>query len=85
MATNIFTVAGPQNVSARVFVDSQDRGVLIVWNAAKGPWGLSVIRTDQPNPETIATFDIPPSGQKAMTLDHLPPLAMIKSFSLTAR
>ena len=84
-ATSIFTVAAPQNVSARVFVEAQDRGVLIVTNAARGSYELSVTLANQPNPETIAKFDIAATGEKAMTLDHLPPLQTIKSFTLAAR
>ena len=84
-ATSIFLVPGPQNVSARVFVDSKDRGVLIVSNAAKGAYELSVALSNKPNPVSIATFEIPASGQKAMTLDQLPPRATIKSFALTAQ
>ena len=83
-STSIFTVAGPQNVSARVFVDRRDHGVLIVSNATKGAYEISVTLSDQPNPVSIAKFDIPASGQKAMTLDQLPPRASIKSFALIA-
>jgi hypothetical protein len=84
-ATIIFTVTGPQEVSARVFVDPQDHAVLIVSNAAKGTYELSVAVTNQTNPLTIAKFEIPASGEKAITLDHLPPQATIKSFALAAR
>jgi len=54
-------------------------------NAPKGSYELSVVTADQPNAQNVTNFEIPVAGQKAMTLEHLPPVSAIKSFSLAAR
>jgi hypothetical protein len=75
--TNVYPVAGLQKGSARVFTDPQGRGLVVISNAAKGTYDLKA------DAQTIATIDVPKSGQKTAMLDHLP--AQPKAFALAAR
>jgi hypothetical protein len=75
--TNVYTVAGLQKGSARVFADPQGRGLVVISNAAKGTYDLKA------DGQAIATVDVPKSGQKTVMLDHLPPQP--KALTLTAR
>ena len=77
--TNVYTVAGLQKGSARVFTDPQGRGLVVISNAPKGIYELRADAT------TIAKIDVPKSGQKTVMLDHLPPADTLKSLSLAAR
>jgi len=84
LTANIFTVAAPKNASARVFIDPQQRAFVVIV-APPGSYELSVIRSDQPNPQRVASIGIPSSGQKTLMLTQLPPQTAIKSFALTPR
>ena len=75
--TSVFPVSGLQKGSARVFIDAQSHGLVVVSGAAKGSYNL------QADGVTLAAVDVPPSGQKTVILDHLP--ATTKEFALTAR
>ncbi len=83
--TKTFAVVGPQNASARVFINPQGQGLLIVGSAPPNIYQLWLTRTDQPKPQTVATFDIAGAGQKTIPLQHLPSQKSIRSFSLTTR
>ena len=72
--TSVFTVSGLQKGSARVFTDAQGRGLIVISGAAKSRYDL------QADGATIATIDVPASGQKTTMVDHLP--ASPKAFAL---
>ncbi|HYS56018.1 MAG TPA: hypothetical protein VER58_19840 [Thermoanaerobaculia bacterium] len=82
--TKAFTATSPQG-SARIYVNPQGRGVAIIENLPSNAYQLSILRTDQLKMETVATFDVPPAGAKTVSLQHLPAVNLIKSFSLTTR
>jgi len=82
--TKAFTASSPQG-SAHIFVNPEGHGVAIVEKLPSGSYELSVLRADQLKMETVTAFDVPPAGSKTVSLDHLPPPNLIKSFSLTAR
>ena len=75
--TAVMPVTGLTTGSARVFVDDHGRGVVSISNASKGNYEL------QADGQKVATIEVPHSGLKTMTLDHLP--AGVKAFTLTAR
>jgi hypothetical protein len=75
--TSVFPVSGLQKGSARVFTDAQGRGLIVISGAARTRYDL---RADG---ATIATIDVPASGQKTTMLDHLP--ASVKEFVLLTR
>jgi hypothetical protein len=82
--TKTFTLTGP--ASARVFVNPQGQGLLIVANASPNSYQLLVTRADQPKAQRVAAFDVLVAAQqKTVLLQQLPPLKSIKSFSLTTR
>jgi len=83
--TKIFTVAAPPNVSARVSINPQGQALLIIAGAPRNTYQLWVTRSDQPKPQSVATFEVPTAGQRTIPLQRLPPQRSIKSFSLTAR
>lgn len=75
---NMFSVAAPPNVAARVLLDPQQRAFVVVL-ARRGSYDLAL------NGQKIARVDVPMAGQKTLMLDHLPPPSDIKAFTLTAR
>jgi hypothetical protein len=75
--TAVYPVGGLPKGSARVFVDAQSKGLIVVSNAPKGSYDL------QADAQTIATIDVPASGQRSVMLGHLP--AQTNAFTLTAR
>ena len=77
--TAVYAVTGLTKGSARVFVDPQNRGLIVLSNAQKGSYDLHA------GTQTIGTIDVPASGQKTMMLDHLPAPELIKSLSLVRR
>jgi hypothetical protein len=83
--TKMFGVAAPTNVYARVSINPRGQALLIIAGAPPSTYELWVTRSDQPKPQSVATFDVPRAGQKTIPLQHLPPQKTIKSFSLTAR
>jgi hypothetical protein len=84
--TKIFAATAPQNTSASVFVDAKGSGMLVIGSARpNAAYELLLTRADQPKPQSIATVEIPSSGQRTLMLDHLPQQKLIKSFALTSR
>ena len=77
--TNVYPVTGLPKGSARVFADPQGRGLVVISNAPKGTYDLKA------DAQTIATIEVPKSGQKTVILDHLPPAGTIKLFALFSR
>lgn len=75
--TSVFPVGGLQKGSARVFTDAQGRGLIVISGAARARYDL------QADGATIATIDVPASGQKTTMLDHLP--AQTNAFTLKVR
>ena len=75
---NMYNVAAPPNVSARVLLDPQQRAFVVVL-APRGSYDFAV------NGQKVARIDVPKAGQKTVMLDHLPPQSEIKSFTLTSR
>ena len=73
-ATSIVPVSGLQKGSARVFTDTQGRGLIVISGAANGKYDLKA------DGATIVTIDVPKSGQKTTMLDHFP--ASAKGFAL---
>ena len=75
--STVIPVSGLTKGSARVFVDDKGRGVLAISGVSKGTYDL------QADGQKVTSVDVPRSGQRTVTLDHLP--AGAKSFGLTAR
>ncbi|PYQ49204.1 MAG: hypothetical protein DMF59_14155 [Acidobacteria bacterium] len=82
--TKAFNATSAQG-SVRIFVNPLGQGVAIVEKLPSNAYELSVLRTDQLKMQSVATFDVPPAGAKTVSLEHLPAISLIKSFSLTTR
>jgi hypothetical protein len=65
--TSVYPVGGLEKGSARVFVDAQGHGLVVVSGAARGTYDL------RDSAQMIGTVDVPASGQKTVLLDKLPP------------
>lgn len=89
--TRTIALSGQQvspSASARVFLEpDKRRAVVFFYNLPVNPqnksYQLWIIRADQPKPQSAGVFDVPSSGNTAITVQNLPVSTEIKALAVT--